>query len=221
MSEIYPILDVEWKTPSVFELTVKRNGLKFTPGDSVALYSNDAQDSRPYSIASGVNEPVLRFLIQRMPSGNVSTYLSDLQPGQTLRLSEPFGWFRPGQNIGDKPFVFIATGTGIAPFISYLHAYPELPPQTLLYGIKRLEDAIDLEYLQSVSPLQLAISQESIPPHAHGRVTKLLPKLLPASETHFYLCGLDAMIDDVTGWLEKAGVDFTRIHREVFFYDPS
>jgi len=36
---------------------------------------------------------------------------------------------------------------------------------------------------------------------------------------HFYLCGLDAMIDEVSDWLEEYGVDFTNIHREVFFFN--
>lgn len=218
MSEVCPILKVEWKTPRVFELTVKRNGIQFTPGDSVALFSVDGKDSRPYSIASGTEEAVLRFLIQRMPEGNVSSYLSDLEPGNSVRISEPFGWFRPGQNIDSKPFVFIATGTGVAPFISYLRAYPKMPPQLFLYGIRTLEDAIDIDFLQSVCPLKVAVSRESIPSYEHGRVTDLLPNISFNTDTHFYLCGLDAMIDEVSDWLEGSGVEFTHIHREVFFY---
>ena len=221
MNNTYPILKLEWKTSKVFELTVKRNGLQFTPGDSVALFSEDESDSRPYSISSGINEPVLRFLIQRMPKGNVSDYLSSLGPGKTIRISEPFGWFRPGHNIDDQPFVFIATGTGIAPFMSYFYAYPEKPPQVLLYGVRWLEDAIDLSYLQSCCPVKLAISRESVPSFTHGRVTDVLPTIPFKPETHFYLCGLDAMIDEVTAWLENSKVNFSRIHREVFFYASS
>ena len=221
MSEVCPIVNIEWKTPRVFELTVKRNGIQFTPGDSMALFSKDGKDSRPYSIASGTDESVLRFLIQRMPDGNVSTYLSRLKPGEAIRVSEPFGWFRPGQNINNNPFIFIATGTGIAPFISYLRAYPNLPPRLLLYGIRKLEDAIDIDFLKSVCPLQVAISREPIPRHKHGRVTDLLPDISFNSDTHFYMCGLDAMIEEVSSWLEQSGVEFTHIHREVFYYATS
>ena len=218
MNNVYPILNLEWKTPRVFELTVKRNGLEFVPGDSVALFSADGKNSRPYSIASGVDEPVLRFLIQRMPDGSVSNHLSDLTAGATVRISEPFGWFRPGQNVDNKPFVFIATGTGIAPFLSYLRAFPKVLPQLLLYGVRRLEDVIDIDHLQSVCPMQLAISKELVPPYKQGRVTDLLPDISFTPDTHFYLCGLDAMIDEVSDFLERSGVDFAYIHREVFFY---
>ena len=218
MDDVYPILSLEWKTPRVFELTVERNGLKFVSGDSVALFSADGKESRPYSISSGVSEPVLRFLIQRMPNGHVSDYISNLTSGNTIRISQPFGWFRPGDNIDGNPYIFIATGTGIAPFMSYLRGYPHKPPQLLMYGIKKLEDAIDLEYMQSSCKVQVAISRESVPPYSHGRVTDLLPTISLDSKPHFYLCGLDAMIDEVSGWLEAAGVDFTHIHREVFFY---
>ena len=218
MDNAYPILNLEWKTSKVFELTVKRNGLKFTSGDSVALYSADGKESRPYSICSGMDESVLRFLIQRMPKGHVSNYISNLSPGNTICISEPFGWFRPGHNMGDHPFVFIATGTGIAPFMSYLRGNPDKPPQLLLYGIRKLEDAIDLEYLQSSCKVMLAISRESVPPYNRARVTNLLPTISFKPNTHFYLCGLDAMIDEVSAWLESSGIDFTHIHREVFFY---
>jgi len=49
-----------------------------------------------------------------------------------------------------------------------------------------------------------------------GRVTDLLDRQQYGPDTHFYLCGLDAMIDEVTTWLESHDVDPTRIHREVF-----
>ena len=218
MNDTYPIVNLEWKTSKVFELTVERNGLRFTPGDSVALFSADGNDSRPYSISSGIDESVLRFLIQRMPKGNVSDYLAGLSPGQRIRISEPFGWFRPGYNIDGQPFIFIATGTGIAPFMSYFHAYPNKPPQLLLYGVRQLDDAIDLEYLQSCCPVELAISRETVPPYTRGRVTDVIPTISIKPDTHFYLCGLDAMIDEVTAWLENSGVNFSHIHREVFFH---
>ena len=41
---------------------------------------------------------------------------------------------------------------------------------------------------------------------------------LPQDDQHdYYLCGLDTMIDEVTGWLESRGVPISRIHRECFF----
>ncbi len=41
------------------------------------------------------------------------------------------------------------------------------------------------------------------------------------SAVDYYLCGLDAMIDEVSQSLQQRGVHFTRIHREVFFRRPT
>ena len=213
------IINFEWKTSSVFELAIDRNGMEFTPGDSISIFDQDETQSRPYSLASGTGESIFRVLVQRLPKGEVSNWLSTLKPGDSITYTMPFGWFRPGQNLNGDPFVFIATGTGIAPFLSYLRAYPESPPTLCLYGIKNVSDALEFDFLSSQCEVKLAVSRENGHKFHHGRVTHFLPNLDLNGDTHFYLCGLDAMIDDVSEWLENNGVDFTRIHREVFFYD--
>ena len=82
------------------------------------------------------------------------------KPGDVIRITPPFGWFRPGQEIGNAPFVFLATGTGIAPFLSYLHTF-EQPPESCLYGVRHAVDAIGMEILNRHGPVRLAISRES------------------------------------------------------------
>lgn len=200
----------------LFELVVERNGLEFVPGDCVALYT-DTDKSRPYSIASGANEPELRFVIRKMAGGEVSPWLMDRQPGDTLRITPPFGWFRPGQDIGDAPFVFIATGTGIAPFLAYQRTFDK-PPEHGLYGVRHVADAIGYSELLSSCPVQLAISREESQIHHEGRVTDLLDQLPRKTETHYYCCGLESMIHDVGEWLQSHGVPLINIHREVFFH---
>ncbi|VGO18892.1 FAD-binding oxidoreductase [Pontiella sulfatireligans] len=78
----------------LFELALARNGLEFIPGDCVALYTADGK-SRPYSIASGSNEDELCFVIRMMEGGEVSPWLMARLPGDAVRLTPPFGWFRP------------------------------------------------------------------------------------------------------------------------------
>ena len=218
--EPFSVLEIEWKTAKVFEISLQRNGLVFEPGDSVSIYAEKGDESRPYSITSGVDETVLKFLIQRMPQGHVSNFLSKLQSGDSIRLSSPYGWFHPGKDIEDDPFIFIATGTGIAPFLSYIRTYLKRPPEVCLYGVRWLKDAIDLDFLNKSCTTKLAISRESISPHHHGRVTDLVNQIRPKKKMHYYLCGLDEMIDEVSSSLEESGVDFSKIHREVFFYAP-
>lgn len=211
------VIDVIWRTAGIYELVLERNGMSFVPGDCVALFAEDGQASRPYSFASGANDSALRFLIRVMEGGEVSPYLGSLNRGDRVKISPPFGWFRPGQTGPGAPSVFIATGTGIAPFLSYLRTWPENPPQCCLYGVRVRDDAVDVDWIREQCTLELAVSREAAPDAYHGRVTDLLDDLPLATEIHYYLCGLDAMIDEVTDWLEAREIPIAHIHRECFF----
>jgi ferredoxin-NADP reductase len=204
-------------TDELFELQLERAEISFAPGTCLALF-NDAGESRPYSIAAGTREAVLRFLIRRVPGGEVSCWLAQRKPGDRVQVSEPFGWFRPGQSEPGEEAVFIATGTGIAPFLSYLRSFPQAPPRACFYGVSWQKEAFALEELRKLPYFYLAVSRQSDSGDFHGRVTGLLDSLPLGPQIHYYLCGLDAMIDAVSDWLEVHQVDYTHIHREVFFY---
>jgi len=201
----------------IFELVLRRGEIQFEPGASFAIY-HPRRVSRPYSPCSGQADDDLRFVIHRVPGGKVSGWLADLRPGDEVRLSEPFGCFRPGDLIpGEEPPVFIATGTGITPFLSALHSVPNLRPAACLYGVRRLVNAVEVDFLVQRCPLWLCTSREACPPHHHGRVTDLLDRLPRRPKTRYFLCGLDRMIEQVSAWLRSRGVEPGQIHREVFF----
>jgi ferredoxin-NADP reductase len=166
-------------------------------------------------VSSGSHDPDLEFVVRRMPDGAVSQWLAARSPGDVVEISSPFGWFRPGQ--GGEPGVLIATGTGIAPFLSALRSFPDWRPAVCLYGVRSLADAVAVDYLRGRCPFRLCVSREQAPPHHHGRVTDLLDEVPRDQGTNYYLCGLDAMVREVGQWLEARGVHYTRIHREVFF----
>ena len=217
MSEYLKVHGVVWHSDGIFEIQFDRGEIEFTPGDCLALFAGDSKTSRPYSIASGTCEDRLRFIVRKMDNGIVSSYLSTRAPGEQVKASPPFGWFRPGPRDDHAPFVFIATGTGISPFFAHLRSFPNDPPAQCLYGVRFVQEAVDLDRLRRQCDLRLAVSRESAPGHHHGRVTDLLEEMPVTSDTHYYLCGLDTMIDDVTNWLEKRGTSITNIHRECFF----
>ena len=212
----HPVIDVRIVHDDLFELTVERSGLEFAPGDCVAIYTDDDK-SRPYSIASGSTEKDLRFIIRKMTDGEVSPWLMSRHRGHVIRITPPFGWFRPGQNIGESPFVFLATGTGIAPFLSYVRTF-EKPPVQCLYGVRYVRDTVGLDKLGRFCPTQVAVSREREHEHHHGRITDLLHTLQVDGQTHYYCCGLESMVNDVSEWLRGKGVELSNIHREVFFH---
>jgi ferredoxin-NADP reductase len=219
MATQHAVIENRRYTDDVFELVLERAGVQFKIGDCVAVYGADAITSRPYSICSGVNTPTLNLLVRALPDGVVSRYLQERQPGDSVTLDPPFGWFRPGPGDSDAPFAFVATGTGIAPFLSYLRSHPEKPPVRCLYGVRELADAVAVDVLQAACPhLRLAVSREQVSGYHHGRVTDLVDDIPLLPDLQVFLCGLDTMIDEVSVALEKRGLHFASIHREVFFH---
>lgn len=215
--EVMTVRYLRWHAPDVFELCLDREGLSFMPGDCLALFAGDGRVSRPYSIASGTDDEDLRFVIRHMPEGVVSSFLSTRQPGDAVRVSPPFGWFRPGEHAEHRPFVFMATGTGVAPFLSFLYSFPRVKPKAMLYGVRRAADLVRPEWLIERAGAHIAVSREPSPGYYHGRITGLLEEQPIDADADYYLCGLDVMIDEVTRRLELGGVPITRIHRECFF----
>ena len=214
------VRNVIFRTDEQFELQFERGDARFEPGACVALFSGSSE-SRPYSIAAGTGEDVLRFLIRRVPDGIVSDWLAQRKPGDRVQASAPFGWFRPGRSVSGERCVFIATGTGIAPFLSSLRSNPLCVPELCLYGVQRHAEAFNLDELQRLENFHLALSQEEVNGHFHGRVTGLLEQVPFATDIHYYLCGLDTMLEEVSRWLENHGAAYTQIHREIFFYEDA
>jgi len=217
MSDQLTVAGVRWHGDGIFEISFERGALEFTPGDCVALFGEDGSCSRPYSVASGTGEDEVRFVIRRMSDGEVSPYLASRSPGDQVKASPPFGWFRPGPNDQNAPFVFVATGTGISPFLSHFLSRPETPPAMCLYGVRRGRDAVGVPMIGSRCNLKLAVSGEACPGAHHGRVTDLLDDMPCSPDHHYFLCGLDAMIDEISAWLENQDVPIMHIHRECFF----
>lgn len=217
MQQQHTIRSVNFLNDTLFELTVERQDITFEAGDCVAIYAPDGK-SRPYSIASGTNEDELRFLIRRLTEGEVTTQLANAIQGEVLNISPPFGWFRPGQEKQQAPSVFFATGTGIAPFLSYLLSSPKHQPLAIYYGITHQKDLIQLPLLKNADQLNLAISKEDSPYH-HGRITDILDNVPLDPMIHYYCCGREKMINEITEWLTHRNISLGSIHREVFFHD--
>ncbi len=68
------VIGLTWYGADLFELALAREGLDFTPGECVSLFSEDHEGSRPYSIALGIHESALRFLIRKVPGGVMRIY---------------------------------------------------------------------------------------------------------------------------------------------------
>jgi len=85
-----------------------------------AAQTDGSSVKRAYSIASPPHEEgVVELCIQRVDGGIASTFFWQLKEGMPVTLSGPHGRFALKEPITYEP-VFMATGTGVAPFRAFL-----------------------------------------------------------------------------------------------------
>ena len=228
------LLSTEDIAPEVrhFEFEVPdRTDFHFTPGQFVSVIDRiDTREiTRAYSIASPRNENRFALCLNRVPDGFVSPYLFGLKPGDEIEIQEPLGYFtlrHPGHRA-----VFVATGTGIAPFRSILldHLPRTEPHITLLFGV-RYEGGLlyhgELQRLAAAHPSFHFIPTVTRPTagwNGHvGRVQSHLDEALgmksyeDKSTIDVYICGLKEMVDDVRSELKARGFDRKQIIYEKY-----
>jgi ferredoxin-NADP reductase len=88
--------------------------IDFLAGQYVGLTYNGVP--RAYSIANSPTEDELEICVRRVPGGNLSPQLcDDLAVGNTMTIRGPYGELVL-QDRSPRDMVFLATGTGVAPF---------------------------------------------------------------------------------------------------------
>ena len=197
---------------TAFELRLERGRFDFTPGHEIEIYSPETE-SRIYSIASGRDDPFVDILYRLIPGGQMSPWLSRLEQDALVEHSLPFGSFLLRDP--SKPIVFVATGTGVAPCLSFLRTYPELE-LTLLHGVRHEEDLFHSDLFEG-KRYYPCISREDGPGY-RGRVTSLLPSISLQHSAHYYLCGANDMISDARAILLEQGIAHDAIFSEAYYF---
>lgn len=119
-------------------------------GNLLGIVPPGATAPRYYSLASGASDGVVEICVRRLPDGACSTYLTDLQPGETVAaFIRPHTRFRPGP--GNAPVILIGAGTGISPLIGFIRHNAARRPMLLYFGARNAED--DFLYREELSGL--------------------------------------------------------------------
>jgi ferredoxin-NADP reductase len=214
-----------------FELPgAKRFG--FVPGQWLSFKQTkpDGEElTRAYSIASPPGENSrFALCLNRVQDGFMSNFLCDMKTGDEIACQGPFGDFILHPPMRDT--LFIATGTGVAPFRSMLrwlladesrHQQKQL---WLLFGNRNEEDVYYHEEF-----LDLAAQHPNfhyLPTLSRGReswrglrgyVQEHVAEIVRGrSDMHAYICGLDKMVKANRELLKSLGWDRKSIHYEKY-----
>ncbi|GIH21527.1 ferredoxin reductase [Rugosimonospora africana] len=186
---------------------------------------------RSYSIAGPVDGERVELTVQRVPNGEVSTYLvDDLRVGDELELRGPIGgWFvwRVEELL---PVLLVAGGSGVVPLMAMVRERARtggVAPFTFVYSAR---SAAEVYYADELAGRArdddgLTVSlvyTRSAPAGSHrpaGRIGQSDPDDLgwkPGAEGRVYVCGPTGFVEAVVGMMLDRGHDPSTIRTERF-----
>jgi len=198
----------------IYLIGFKRD-FEFKAGQVIGLALEEDGPRRLYSICSGEKDEEVQILYNVIDEGYLTPRLSDLEAGDTLWTTEPRGEF----TCTDEPAVWIATGTGIAPFYSMLRS-GKGANKILIQGNRFLEQFHFFEdFREQLGERHTrCCSSETDEDVYHGRVSGYLEEYpLPDPGLKYYLCGSAEMVVDTRDILIEKGIPFDHIISEIYF----
>lgn len=228
------ILDIATLTPSLFSFRLSRDpGFRFRAGQFARLglvTGEGEQVWRAYSIVSAPHDEFLDFFSIVIPDGAFTGALSSLQRGDELLLDKQANGFLTLDRFPDgEDLWLLASGTGIAPFLSILQDFEvwerferivlvysvrhtaELGYQSLIHdlGLQDYlgEQAYKLTYLPVVTREQGLGLHQRIPELLRsGELEQESDLILDPARSRVMICGNPQMTEDVRAALKERGM---------------
>ena len=211
------LMERRWLTKNAFEVEFTRPpSLVFKAGQTIRFVHESRE--RYYSLISTPEDPTLVLCVYHIPRGKFSPVLAKAEIGTPFSVTGPHGYFT--FNPSERSPVFVATGTGIAPFVSMGRS-----GVTDFVMLHEVESAADLYYQDSFrkfasnyTPCLLAPSKAdpSPPGTFHGNAAAYIKKNLPPASYDFYLCGERDMTREVTLLVDEH-FPGSYVFKEVFY----
>lgn len=199
--------------------------LAFLPGQYANVTVPGTNEVRSYSFSSAPSEADLSFLVRDIPDGQMSRFLREqAEPGMELTVAGPVGSFY----LRDikRPVLFLAGGTGLAPFLSMLEKIAVTgseQPIHLIYGVTNDADLVCADRLEAFAQripsftFACCVAAEASAHPLKGYVTAHInSEQLNGGDVDIYLCGPPPMVEAVRGWLDAQGVKPASFHFEKF-----
>jgi ferredoxin--NADP+ reductase len=213
-------------TETLFSLRVEGARLSFEAGQFVriALDINGARVARAFSFVNPPDDAVLEFYGVIVPEGPLSPRLAKLNAGDALYVApNPAGFLVLSEVPDAETLWLIATGTGLAPFLSSLRTetlWRRFRNVVLVHAVRYANELTYKEVI-SATPARYVtfVSREPAPGSltgripaaiADGRLEKAAGFGLTPQTSQVMLCGNPQMLRDATAALIARGM---RKHR--------
>jgi len=232
------VLDVRHWNDTLFSFkTTRSDHLRFENGHFVMIGME--VEGRPllraYSIVSPNHAEHLEFFSIKVPDGKLTSHLQHIQEGDPILVSrKPTGTLLVHDLLPGKRLYLLATGTGLAPFLSIVQdpeVYERFERVVLVHGVRQVSELAYGDFLRDELTRNEYFGdevQEKLvyyptvtrePYRNRGRITDLissgqlvadldLPPLDPEHD-RVMICGSTAMLDETSALLDERGFEIS------------
>jgi len=232
------ILETRQRTEKLFSIKVSRSAtFRFTPGQWVRLGIPSGSGLpgsviwRPYSIVSAIYEDHLEFFSILVPQGAFSSRLAMSNVGDSLFVEkQAYGYLTAERFIGGRHLWLLASGTGVAPYLSILRSpdvWERYEEHILVYSVSYARELAYLDALPALAtdellgvsrpPLRFVpiVTREVVPKTLSVRLPALINDgilereaglALSPDDSRILLCGNPRMLNDVRDALVARGL---------------
>lgn len=236
------LLDVRPWTPNLFSLRCTRDPhFRFRAGQFARLGVTKADGSlvwRAYSMLSAPHDEFLEFFSIVVPDGEFTSELSRLEAGDSLLVErQPYGFLTLDRFVDGRDLWLLATGTGLAPFLSILQDFEVWQRFERIVLVYSARTGAELAYQELIGQLMQrdyleeyagkltylpVVTRESVPGALQGRITGLIETgdletaaglALTAEYSRVMLCGNPQMIEDCRTLLKQRDMQLSLTRR--------
>jgi ferredoxin/flavodoxin---NADP+ reductase len=228
------VLSVHHWNDSLFSFkTTRHPALRFRNGHfvMVGLEVEGRPVLRAFSVVSANYDEHLEFYSIKVPDGPLTSRLQHIKPGDSILVSrKPTGTLVLDHLLPGKRLYLLATGTGLAPFMSIIRdpeTYERFEKVVLVHGCRQVaelaygeritaelpRDGLIGDYVREKLIYYPTVTRE--PFHHRGRVTDLITSgqlfsdvglpSLDAAQDRAMLCGSPQMLKDMRTVLDERG----------------
>ncbi|KAA8734451.1 ferredoxin--NADP reductase [Acinetobacter qingfengensis] len=232
------VLSVKKWAANLFSFTMTRPAhFRFTAGQfaRIGLQSDGELIVRAYSVVSSPFDETLEFFSIVVPDGAFTSKLQNLKAGDQLYLEKiPYGFLTLARYQQPTPhdLWLLATGTGLAPFLSMLQDFDTWQKYRYIVLAYSVRTSDELAYVERIREIQQIFAQESdaefiflpiITRDPFASLNQRLPKLIESGQlekaadlklhietSHVMLCGNPQMVEDTKEALKSIGLVMNR-----------
>lgn len=227
-------------TDSLFSFrTTRDRGYRFVPGQFARLGVKDRGSDeivwRAYSIASAAHDEHLEFFSVVVPNGAFTSRLSKLREGDEILVErKSYGFLTTDRFEAGRDLWMLATGTGLAPFLSILHDFDTWEKYDNLVLVQSVRTQSELAYEDLIRGFEGSeyygeyahklryvriVTREPVSGALRDRVTRLLASgvleenvglRLDHDRSRIMLCGNPEMVEDSRKLLIGRGFKLSR-----------